>query len=218
MRLVLLGAPGCGKGTQADVIKSKYPVIKLSTGDLLRGEIKADSDLGKLAKSYMDKGELVPDDVMINILDKKTQEFEKDETGYILDGFPRTVKQGEALLEMLDKQGVELSSALLIDVPQDELIRRLSTRWTCRECSTTVGFPQGKPEEAVCRNCGGELYQREDDKKETIINRMKVYEANTAPLIDFFTGKNLLDKVNGLGTLEEISQRIFDLFKSKDMK
>ena len=215
MRLVLLGGPGSGKGTQADVLKQKYNAVKLSTGDLLRGEIKNDSELGRKAKSYMDKGELVPDSVMIDILDKITADFEAKQQGYILDGFPRTVPQAEALLDMLKKQGVKLSMALLIDVPQDELVRRLSSRWTCLECSTTVGYPDGKPDDVVCRNCGGELYQRDDDKKETILNRMDVYKKNTEPLITFFKEKALLEAVNGVGTLEEISKRIIALFEKK---
>lgn len=218
MRLVLLGGPGSGKGTQADVLKKKYNAVKLSTGDLLRGEIKNNSELGREAKSYMDKGELVPDSVMIGILDKITADFEEKKQGYILDGFPRTVPQAEALLDMLKKQGVELSMALLIDVPQDELVRRLSSRWTCKECSTTVGYPDGKPEDAVCRNCGGELYQRDDDKKETILNRMDVYKKNTEPLISFFEEKALLEAVNGVGTFEAISERIIDLFEKKDIE
>lgn len=218
IRLVLLGGPGSGKGTQADVLKEKYNVVKLSTGDLLRGEIRNDSDLGREAKSYMDKGELVPDSVMIGILDKITANFEAEQQGYILDGFPRTVPQAEALLEMLKKQGVALSMALLIDVPEEELVRRLSSRWTCKDCSTTVGYPDGKPDNAVCRNCGGELYQRDDDKKETILNRMDVYKKNTEPLISFFGEKELLEKVNGVGALEEISARIIDLFEEKGIK
>ncbi|MFA6619393.1 MAG: adenylate kinase [Candidatus Neomarinimicrobiota bacterium] len=217
MRLVLLGGPGSGKGTQADVLKEKYNVVKLSTGDLLRNEIKNNTDLGKEAKSYMDKGELVPDSVMINILDKITADFEEKEQGYILDGFPRTVPQAEALSKMLKKQGVELSMALLIDVPQEELIRRLSSRWTCIECSTTVGYPNGKPDNAVCPNCGGDLYQRDDDKRETILNRMEVYKSNTEPLIKYFDEKGQLEKIDGLGQLEEISGRIITLFNEKDL-
>ncbi|MCF7833232.1 MAG: adenylate kinase [Candidatus Marinimicrobia bacterium] len=218
MRLVLLGGPGSGKGTQADVLKEKYKAVKLSTGDLLRGEIRNDSELGKQAKSFMDKGELVPDSVMIGILDKITADFEAKKQGYILDGFPRTVPQAKALLEMLDKQGVTLSMALLIDVPEEELVRRLSSRWTCKDCSSTVGYPDGKPEGAVCRQCGGELYQRDDDKRETILNRMDVYKKNTQPLISFFEEKALLQQIDGLGTFEEISGRIIDLFNKKEIK
>ena len=218
IRLVLLGGPGSGKGTQADVLKEKYNVVKLSTGDLLRGEIRNNSDLGIEAKSFMDKGELVPDSVMIGILDKITADFEAKKQGYILDGFPRTVPQAEALLGMLNKQGVELTMARLIDVPEEELVRRLSSRWTCKDCSSTVGYPDGKPEDAVCKQCGGELYQRDDDKRETILNRMDVYKKNTQPLISFFEEKALLQQIDGLGTFEEISGRIIDLFNKKEIK
>jgi len=217
MRLVLLGGPGSGKGTQADVLKEKYKVIKLSTGDLLRQAISDGSDLGKQAKSYMDKGELVPDSVMIGILDKKTAEFEAKKQGYILDGFPRTLPQADALMDMLKQQKVELTMALLIDVPEAELVRRLSSRWTCKNCSaTTFKDPDGNP--VVCPQCGGELYQRDDDKKETIINRIEVYNKNTRPLITFFKDKGLLEEVNGYGTFEEISGRIIELFVMKGIK
>ncbi len=217
MRLVLLGGPGSGKGTQADVLKKKYNVIKLSTGDLLRQAIRDGSELGKQAKNYMDKGELVPDLVMVGILEEKTAEFEAKKQGYILDGFPRTVPQAEALLKMLDKQGVELTMTLLIDVPEEELVRRLSSRWTCRDCSyTTFKDSNGNP--ATCTQCGGELYQRDDDKKETIMNRLEVYSKNTRPLISFFKDKDLLEDVDGFGQLEEISARIFDLFDMKGIK
>jgi adenylate kinase len=208
IRLVLLGGPGSGKGTQADLIKKDYHAVKLSTGDLLRDAIRKGTALGKEAKVYMDKGELVPDHVMIGILEKNTAAFEKEGQSYILDGFPRTVPQAEALLDMLQKQGVELSMALLIDVPEEELVRRLSSRWTCKNCGATVGYPDGKPEAAVCEKCGGELYQRDDDKKETILNRMAVYKKNTAPLIDFFEDKDLLVRVNGQGSPREVSERI----------
>lgn len=217
MRLVLLGGPGSGKGTQADVLKEKYNVVKLSTGDLLRREIRNDSDLGKQAKAFMDKGELVPDSVMIDILDKITAEFEAKKQGYILDGFPRTLPQADALVEMLNKQGVALTIALLIDVPEEELVRRLSSRWTCRDCSaTTFKEPDGKP--VICPQCGGELYQRDDDKKETILNRLDVYKKNTQPLITFFKNKGLLEEVNGFGSFEEISGRIIELFDLKGIK
>ncbi len=214
MRLVLLGGPGSGKGTQADVLKEKYNVIKLSTGDLLRGEIKNGTELGKQAKSFMDKGELVPDSVMIDILDKITADFEARKQGYILDGFPRTLPQADAFMKMLDKQGVVLTLALLIDVPEEELLRRLSSRWTCRNCSaTTFKGSEGNP--VICPQCGGELYQRNDDKKETILNRLDVYKKNTQPLITFFKNKGLLEEVDGFGKFEEISKRIFDLFDRK---
>lgn len=213
IRLVLLGGPGSGKGTQADLMKKDYNAVQLSTGDLLRDAIRRKTELGKTAKTYMEKGELVPDRVMIGILEKITAEFEEKGQPYILDGFPRTVPQAEALLDMLKKQGVALTMALLIDVPEEELVRRLSSRWTCKNCGATVGYTGGKPEGAVCEKCGGELYQRDDDKKETILNRMEVYRKNTEPLIDFFKEKGLLVSVAGLGSPEEVSRRIGKVLK-----
>jgi len=218
IRMVLLGGPGSGKGTQADILKNNFGMIKLSTGDLLRKEIQENSELGIEARSYMDRGELVPDTIMIGILEKITADFEKAKQSYILDGFPRTLPQAEALLQMLEKQGVMLTVALLIDVPEEELIRRLSTRWTCLSCSATVGYPDGKPDDAVCPQCGGELYQRDDDKIETIMNRMKVYKKNTEPLIDFFENKGILERIKGSGGPEAVSKRIIDLFETKGIK
>jgi adenylate kinase len=215
IRLVLLGGPGSGKGTQADILKKELEMVKLSTGDLLRREIQEDSGLGIEAKSYMDRGELVPDSVMIGILEKITADFEKEQQSYILDGFPRTIPQAEALLKMMEKQGVTLTMALLIDVPEEELVRRLSSRWTCMSCSATVGYPEGKPDDAVCPQCGGELYQRDDDKRETILNRMSVYKKNTEPLTAYFEKKGLLEKVAGTGGPVAVSERIKALFKEK---
>jgi adenylate kinase len=191
-------------------MKERYRAVKISTGDLLREEIRRESELGRRAKQFMDKGELVPDDVMIGILDKMTQAFETRAQSYILDGFPRTLPQAQALLEMLKKQGVNLTTALLIDVPESELVRRLSSRWTCRNCSATAGYPDGKPDQAVCGQCGGELYQRDDDKKETILNRMKVYRKNTEPLIRFFEEKGLLTRVEGFGDPDSVAMRIHE--------
>ncbi|MDZ7822070.1 MAG: adenylate kinase [Candidatus Marinimicrobia bacterium] len=218
IRLVLLGGPGSGKGTQADILKQKYQLVKLSTGDLLRKETEKNTDLGREARLYMDKGELVPDAVMIGILRKITAGFESKGQGYILDGFPRTVPQAEALLKMLEKQDVELTMALLIDVPEEELVRRLTSRWTCRECSATVSFPDGKPEDAKCPKCGGELYQREDDKEATILKRLNVYKENTAPLIGFFRERGLLERVDGNAVPGTVSERIQDLFEKKGIK
>ncbi|MDD3716610.1 MAG: adenylate kinase [Candidatus Marinimicrobia bacterium] len=213
IRLILLGGPGSGKGTQADRMKERYKAVKISTGDLLREEIRRESELGRRARQFMDKGELVPDDIMIGILDKITQKFESRKQSYILDGFPRTLPQAEALLEMLKKQEVALSSALLIDVPESELVRRLSSRWTCKNCGATVGYPDGKPRHAVCGQCGGELYQRDDDKKETILNRLKVYRKNTEPLIRYFEEKGLLKRVNGFGDPDSIAAGIAEILE-----
>lgn len=209
MRLVFLGAPGSGKGTQADILKEKFSIIKLSTGDLLRGEIEKNTTLGKKAQTYMNQGKLVPDDIMIGILEKKVTEFEAEGKGYILDGFPRTLPQAEALDVMLEKNKAPLDAVILIDVPEDELLERLTSRWTCRNCGATPSFPDGKPENAVCPNCGSKnLYQREDDKRETILKRFDVYRKNTYPLIDYYKKNGLLHRVSGKGAIEAITKRL----------
>ncbi len=209
MRLVFLGAPGSGKGTQADILKEKRGLIKLSTGDLLRGEIDKGSGLGKKAEAYMNEGKLVPDEIMIDILENKVTEFEAEGKGYILDGFPRTLPQAEALDVMLKRKKAPLDAAILIDVPEDELIRRLTSRWTCRNCGATPSFPDGKPEDAVCPNCGSkDLYQREDDKRETILKRFEVYRKNTYPLIDYYEKQGLLHRVSGRGDIQDVTHRL----------
>lgn len=214
MRLVLLGAPGSGKGTQADILKENYDLIKLSTGDLLRHEVKAGSELGMEAKRYMDGGALVPDSVMIGILEHKVTEFEASGKGYILDGFPRTEPQADALLSMLEKHNAPLSAAILIDVKEEAIVKRLSSRWTCKECLAIYNYPDGLPESEACSSCGGELYQRDDDKPETIQRRLKVYAEKTAPLIGCFEKHGLLLKVDGYGSVNEVNQRIAIQLKS----
>lgn len=209
MRLLFLGAPGSGKGTQADIFKESIGLVKLSTGDLLRTEIQKESKLGKKAKDFMAQGKLVPDDIMIGILGNKISEFEETGTGYILDGFPRTVPQAEALDSMLNRLDSPLDAAILIDVPEDELLRRLTSRWTCRNCAATPSFPDGKPDDALCPVCGSsDLYQRDDDKQATILKRFSVYKENTYPLIDYYERNGLLTRVSGEGSVEEISGRI----------
>lgn len=210
MRLVLLGAPGSGKGTQADILKEKFDLIKLSTGDLLRHEVKAGTELGIEAKRYMDGGALVPDSVMIGILEHKVTEFEASGKGYILDGFPRTEPQADALLEMLEKHRAPLSAAILIDVKEEAIVRRLSSRWTCKECLAIYNYPDGLPETERCSACGGELYQRDDDKPETIQHRLKVYAEKTAPLIGCFDKHKLLITVDGCGSVDDVNQRIIN--------
>jgi adenylate kinase len=215
MRLLFLGAPGSGKGTQADIFKEKMKLVKLSTGDLLRSEIQKDSPLGKEAKGYMNQGKLVPDEIMIGILENIIAEFEKNGTGYILDGFPRTLPQAEALEKMLNRLHAPLDAALLIDVPEEELLHRLTSRWTCRNCSATPSFPGGKPDNAVCPVCGShDLYQRDDDKRETILKRFDVYHENTRPLIDYYEKNGLLARISGEGDIDDISRQIEAVIKS----
>jgi len=213
MRLLILGPPGSGKGTQSDIIKEKMNLKKLSTGDLLRNEMKKQSSVGLEAKKFIEKGELVPDSVMINILEIYIDKFESEGVGYILDGFPRTKPQAEALMKMLEEKNAPLSSAILVDVAEEEVIRRLGSRWTCKECQGIFSFPDGKPSEAKCSKCGGELYQRSDDKKETIVNRLKVYKKNTEPLIEYFIKKKLLITVSGEGKVDDIADEIIKLLE-----
>lgn len=215
MRLLFLGAPGSGKGTQADIFKESMGLVKLSTGDLLRAEIQKGSGLGKKAKNFMNQGKLVPDEIMIGILENKISEFEAAGTGYILDGFPRTVIQAEALDKMLKRLNAPLDAAVLIDVPEDELLKRLTSRWTCRKCAATPSFPDGKPDDAVCPVCGSQdLYQRDDDKRETILKRFAVYKENTYPLIDYYEKNGLLSRISGDGSVEDISGRIKTILKT----
>ncbi|MDD3806422.1 MAG: adenylate kinase [Candidatus Marinimicrobia bacterium] len=215
MRLVFLGAPGSGKGTQADILKDIYSLIKLSTGDLLRNEIKKATPLGKKAETFMNQGILVPDDIMIDILEKKITSFEKEGTGYILDGFPRTLHQAEALDAMLLKNNAPLDAVIFIDVPEDELLYRLTNRWTCRTCNATFPLDKKSAEIATCPICGSKnLYQREDDKPETIIKRLDVYRKNTYPLIDYYEKMGILHRVSGLGDIETVTKRIQEVLEN----
>mgnify|MGYP001791465004 FL=1 len=204
MRLVLLGAPGAGKGTQAKKLIEKYGMPQISTGDLLRAAVGAGTDLGKEAKSYMDKGELVPDSVVLGMVEERLQQDDcKD--GYILDGFPRNTAQAEALDGMLDKLGMSLDAALSVDVPLEELMKRLTGRRTCKDCGQMYNLYFSAPAtEGKCDKCGGELYQRDDDKEETIQKRLEVYTAQTAPLIDYYGKKGIVKSVTGTGNIDEI--------------
>lgn len=204
VRLVLLGAPGAGKGTQAKKLIEKYNTPQISTGDLLRAAVGEGTDLGIEAKGYMDKGELVPDSVVLGMVEERLQQDDcKD--GYILDGFPRNTAQAEALDAMLDKLGMPLDAALSVDVPIDDLMKRLTGRRTCKECGQMYNVHFSAPAtEGACDKCSGELYQRDDDQEETISKRLEVYEEQTAPLIDYYSGKGILKSVRGTGDIEEI--------------
>jgi adenylate kinase len=204
VRLVLLGAPGAGKGTQAKKLIEKYGMPQISTGDLLRAAVGAGTDLGKEAKSYMDKGELVPDSVVLGMVEERLQE-DDCKNGYILDGFPRNTAQAEALDEMLDKLGMSLDAALSVDVPLEDLMKRLTGRRTCKDCGQMYNLYFSPPAtEGKCDKCGGELYQRDDDKEETIQKRLEVYTAQTAPLIDYYDKKGIVKSVTGTGNIDEI--------------
>ena len=191
MNIVLLGAPGAGKGTQAQRLVADYGVAHISTGDLLRAAVKAQSELGVAAKKYMDAGELVPDQLVIDLV-KERLAADDAQKGFILDGFPRNTTQAVTLDTELAAMGRELDGALLVDVPAEVIIDRLSSRRTCRDCGYTAG-----PDTTVCPSCAGEMYQRDDDKPETIKNRLDVYEKNTSPLVEYYRGQGILKAVDG---------------------
>ncbi|MHC4160312.1 MAG: adenylate kinase [Planctomycetota bacterium] len=208
MRLVLLGAPGAGKGTQAKKLIEKYSIPQISTGDILRQSVADGTPLGKEAKGYMDKGELVPDTVVLGLVEERLKQ-DDCKNGFILDGFPRNTSQAETLDKMLENLGMPITAAISVDVPMDDLMKRLTGRRTCKSCGQmyNVHFsPSSK--EGACDKCSGELYHRDDDKEDTIRKRLEVYEAQTAPLIDYYSGKGILKAVNGTGGIDEIFDRM----------
>ena len=199
LNLVLLGAPGSGKGTQAERIAPAFGLPHISTGDILRAAVKAGTELGATAKRYMDSGELVPDEVVIGIIRERLAEPDAAR-GFMLDGFPRTLEQARALDEMLDQAGRGLTVVLLIDVPEEELVQRLAGRRACRDCGKGYNVVFDPPRvEGVCDVCSGELFQRDDDNEDTVRNRLAVYRAQTEPLIGYYRGKDILESVFGGG-------------------
>ena len=208
MRIVLLGAPGAGKGTQAKKLIDKYGLPQISTGDLLRAAVSAGSPLGKEAKSYMDKGELVPDSVVLGMVEERLKQ-DDCKKGYILDGFPRNTAQAEALDKMLASLDMSLDAALSVDVPFEDLMKRLTGRRTCKSCGQMYNIHFKQPQkEGACDKCSGELFQRDDDKEETIKKRLDVYNAQTAPLIDYYQGKGILKSVSGTGSIDDIFAKV----------
>lgn len=198
MNIVLLGAPGAGKGTQAKKLVENHSYLHLSTGDLLRAAVKNQTPLGIKAKSYMDAGDLVPDDLIINMVKERIQEDDA-QNGVIFDGFPRTATQAVALDSELAELGKPLDYAILVDVDKDVIIGRLTSRRTCRECGYI-----GTVEDATCPKCSGEMYQRDDDNEATVRNRLDVYERSTAPLIDYYRGKDLLVAIDGDRPVDDV--------------
>ena len=198
MNIVLLGAPGSGKGTQAQKLVAEYGFAHISTGDLLRAAIKEGSKLGKKAKGYMDEGKLVPDDLVIDLV-KERLEADDAQKGFILDGFPRNTAQAVTLDSELAAMGRTLDAALLVSVEPAVIVERLSSRRTCRSCGYTA--PAGVD---TCPRCGGEMYQRDDDKPETIQHRLDVYQSQTAPLVEYYRGHSILKEVDGDRPVDEV--------------
>ncbi len=196
MKLILLGAPGAGKGTVAKMLTQHDGSVQISTGDILRAAVAAGTELGKQAKAAMDAGDLVSDDLIMGIMEERLKE-DDCKNGYLLDGFPRTIPQAEALKGLLEKMGEELDMVVEIDVPRDVILDRLTTRRTCEKCNAIYNVKSNPPkEEGVCDKCGGNVVQRADETEEAISNRLDVYNEKTAPLVDFYKNEGLLFSVN----------------------
>lgn len=208
MKIIMLGAPGAGKGTQAKMIAEKYGIPHISTGDIFRYNIKNGTELGKEAKKYMDQGLLVPDELTVKILlDRVAKDDCKN--GYVLDGFPRTIPQAEVLEEALAKLGDGIDYAINVEVPDENIVRRMGGRRACVNCGATYHIEHVPPKkEGICDNCRSELILRDDDKPETVKNRLSVYHKQTQPLIDFYNGKGVLRTVDGTVDMKDVFNAI----------
>jgi adenylate kinase len=217
MRLVFLGAPGVGKGTQAEQVSSKFGYPKISTGDLLRDAVRNKTALGVQAKAFMDQGQLVPDSVVIGLVKEKLNE-PATVKGFLLDGFPRTVAQAQELDKILKGKGQRLDRVINVTVPRSEVVRRLSGRRSCPKCQAVFHMESAPPKrEGVCDRCGTTLAQRNDDRKETVETRLTVYDEQTAPLIAYYRERDLLSDLDGAGPIELVQRRLVDLFASQGL-
>ncbi len=202
--LILFGPPGVGKGTQAARLKEALGLAHVATGDLFREHLKKQTELGQLAKKYMDEGKLVPDDVTIGMVRERMKDPDT-EKGMLLDGFPRTIAQAEALEKLLAERGQKIKQVLFVNAPKDELLRRLGNRWTCKQCGTIYNANVRPPKVAeVCDNCGGEVYQRDDDKPEVQEKRINVYLAQTAPLIEYYQSRGMMTAIDGMQSIDQV--------------
>jgi adenylate kinase len=208
VRVVLLGPPGAGKGTQAKLLHERFEACQISTGDILRKAVAEQTPLGKQASEYVSKGDLVPDSLIVDLVAERLKE--KDcERGFILDGFPRTISQAQSLETILRNMGVALDRVLAIQVPHSVIVERLAGRRTCRGCGALYHLTLDPPQaEGVCDRCGGDLYQRDDDREETITARLKVYDTQTAPLLSYYRERGMLSNIDGVGNVDEIRSRI----------
>jgi adenylate kinase len=208
MNLILLGAPGAGKGTQAKLIVSKYNIPQISTGDMLREAVANQTELGMRAKEYMDRGELVPDEVVIGIVEERLSKPDC-ERGFILDGFPRTLKQAEALDKILERLRKQIDAVINVTLTEEEIIKRIVNRRTCKTCGAVYHLIYNPPKENNrCDRCGGELYQRDDDREETVKERLRVYKAQTEPLIEYYSRKDLVYDVDGTKSIDGVFEEI----------
>lgn len=208
MKIIMLGAPGAGKGTQAKMIAEKYSIPHISTGDIFRANIKEGTELGKKAKTYMDKGELVPDELVVDLV---VDRLAKDDAvkGYVLDGFPRTIPQAEALDAALAKRNEKVDFAIDVNVSDENIVKRMSGRRACVGCGATYHIVNVPPKkEGICDTCGGELILRDDDKPETVLNRLSVYHEQTQPLIDYYTKEGILKTVDGTVPMMDVFSAI----------
>lgn len=211
MKIIMLGAPGAGKGTQAKMIAEKYNIPHISTGDIFRANIKNGTELGKKAKSYMDKGQLVPDELTLDLI---MDRFKEDDckNGYVLDGFPRTIPQAEALDAALKTNGEKVDFAIDVDVPDENIVKRMGGRRACVNCGATYHIVYSPTKvEGKCDKCGEELIVRDDDKPETVLSRLEVYHNQTQPLIDYYNEQGILKTVDGTVDMKDVFKAIVDI-------
>ncbi len=211
MRVIFLGPPGVGKGTQAEFIAKKLNILKLSTGDLLRESVKKQTELGLEAKGYMDRGELVPDQIVIGLVDEKLKSPDCQK-GFLLDGFPRTVPQADQLTALLKKMGEEIDRVVYFTLEKDEIVQRISGRRSCPQCNAVYHISSIPPkQEGLCDVCGSVLVQRNDDKPETVESRLTVYHGQTIPLIDYYKAKGVLVELEASGSVDQVQERLVAL-------
>ena len=208
LRVVLLGPPGAGKGTQAKLLQESFEACQVSTGDILRNAVADQSPLGKETSEYINRGALVPDNIIVRLVAERLKQ-EDCAKGFVLDGFPRTIPQAESLEEILEKMGLTLQHVLSVQVPPNVIVERLAGRRTCKNCGALYHLQFDPSTQAgICDRCGGQLFQRDDDREETITARLNVYDTQTAPLVNYYRQRGVLREINGVGSVEEIKARV----------